>query len=88
MSLSGPWNQIGKLKLDVEAAGLDLVRLFRASPCQGNRVTFWLDCWVSSIHLFSRFSNMFTIEKYKWVTVEKRCKVVNGMRMFDFCWSR
>ncbi|KAJ0909222.1 putative RNA-directed DNA polymerase [Helianthus annuus] len=81
-SLPRVWNNIAKIFINTKVDGRPLRNFLKGSVGNGEKVAFWLDCWLMNKPLKTAFPDLFRAETDKRCTVADRIKVINGETSF------
>ncbi|XP_021986639.1 uncharacterized protein LOC110883101 [Helianthus annuus] len=71
-SLSGAWNNIVKVLINVKVGGIHIKNFFKGVIGNGNNISFWLDTWITDEPLKNKFPELFRIEAVKKCTIVNR----------------
>ncbi|XP_035837150.1 uncharacterized protein LOC118485040 [Helianthus annuus] len=87
ISVPGPWKSIISIRQAFLLADIDLNRAVKASVSNGNRISFWLDCWLEPDPLYIRFPELFKLEKEKECVVADRVGDGSFGSSFQLNWN-
>ncbi|KAJ0561825.1 putative RNA-directed DNA polymerase [Helianthus annuus] len=88
LSAPGIWKQVAGISKDLLDVGVDLPGLIRGIPGDGLNILFWKDHWVMDKPLQFFCPNLFRLEKLKNSPVASRVRVVDGITILNFEWTR
>ncbi|KAI3809941.1 hypothetical protein L1987_19545 [Smallanthus sonchifolius] len=66
--------------------GCSLNTYFAGSVGNGSTILFWGDTWIRDVPLRLLYPNLFRLEEDKWVVVNNRMKVINGIKTLVWGW--
>ncbi|KAI3813509.1 hypothetical protein L1987_18234 [Smallanthus sonchifolius] len=83
---SGCWKSIVKIGDKNMSNGCSLNTYFAGSVGNGSTILFWGDTWIRDVPLRLLYPNLFRLEEDKWVVVNNRMKVINGIKTLVWGW--
>ncbi|KAJ0876108.1 putative RNA-directed DNA polymerase [Helianthus annuus] len=88
LSCAGPWKHIYNIAPILSNKGIDIGRSLSGVVHGGGEIAFWIDVWIGSEPLCSRFPLLYQLEKHKWCPVAERLITGENGNNRNWEWKR